>query len=298
MPYDDVQKFSEAAVNKARLLKEHPGKYFLRAVMAGFFIVVAMIFSNVVGNTFQSTDPAWGKLLGGIVFAIAVLLIVFIGAELFTGNNLVMAFGAYDKKVSWAQVGKVWLVSYIGNFVGCLILSVIFVLAGASGTADYYAGFIGNKLSIPAGEMFFRAILCNFFVCLAVACGMKCKNEVAKFFMIILCIAGFVVAGFEHCVANMATFVTAALLVPGGISLTAALKSMVIVTIGEGKDRIYTHGEKEVLAEKDRREHGLPVNDNTMVELANLCGYLGLDFHKYFDGYKLSKESKFFTGNY
>ncbi len=52
------------------------GKYFLRAVMAGFFIVVAMIFSNVVGNTFQSTDPAWGKLLGGIVFAIAVLLIV------------------------------------------------------------------------------------------------------------------------------------------------------------------------------------------------------------------------------
>ena len=80
--------------------------------------------------------------------------------------------------------------------------------------------------------MFFRAILCNFFVCLAVACGMKCKNEVAKFFMIILCITGFVVAGFEHCVANMATFVTAALLVPGGISLTAALKSMVIVTIG------------------------------------------------------------------
>ena len=74
MPYDDVQKFSEAAVNKAKLLKEHPGKYFLRAVMAGFFIVVAMIFSNVVGNTFQSTDPAWGKLLGGIVFAIAVLL--------------------------------------------------------------------------------------------------------------------------------------------------------------------------------------------------------------------------------
>ena len=123
MPYDDVQKFSEAAVNKARLLKEHPGKYFLRAVMAGFFIVVAMIFSNVVGNTFQSTDPAWGKLLGGIVFAIAVLLIVFIGAELFTGNNLVMAFGAYDKKVSWAQVGKVWLVSYIGNFVGCLIIT-------------------------------------------------------------------------------------------------------------------------------------------------------------------------------
>ena len=98
MPYDDVQKFSEAAVNKARLLKEHPGKYFLRAVMAGFFIVVAMIFSNVVGNTFQSTDPAWGKLLGGIVFAIAVLLIVFIGAELFTETILLWHLGPMTKK--------------------------------------------------------------------------------------------------------------------------------------------------------------------------------------------------------
>ena len=66
----------------------------------------------------------------------------------------------------------------------------------------------------------------------------------------------------------------------------------------DGKDRIYTHGEKEVFAEKERREKGIPVNDNTMVELANLCGYLKLDFHKYFEGYELPKDSKFFTGNY
>src|SRR5699024_5733037 len=59
----------------------------------------------------------------------------------------------------------------------------------------------------------------------------------------------------------------------------------------EGKDRIYTHGEKEVLAEKDRREHGLPVNDNTMVELANLCGYLGLDFNKYFMDMSFQKKA-------
>ncbi|MFQ7767796.1 MAG: formate/nitrite transporter family protein [Fusicatenibacter saccharivorans] len=129
------KNFSEAAVNKARLLKEHPRKYFLRAVMAGFFIVVAMIFSNVVGNTFQSTRSCLGKLLGGIVFAIAVLLIVFIGAELFTGNNLVMAFGAYDKKVSWAQVGKVWLSKLHRKLCRMPDSSVIFVLAGASGTA-------------------------------------------------------------------------------------------------------------------------------------------------------------------
>lgn len=69
-------------------------------------------------------------------------------------------------------------------------------------------------------------------------------------------------------------------------------------TCTDGQDRIYTHGEKEVAAEKDRKENGIPVNDNTMVELADLCSYLKLDFGSYFEGYELPKDSKFFNGNY
>ena len=231
MNYEDVQKVSNAAKAKITLLEQNTAKYFMRSIMAGFFIIAAMIFSNVVGNIFSGESPAWGKFLSACVFALAVLLISMIGGELFTGNNFVMAFGAFDKKVSWGDAGKVWIVSYIGNFVGCLILSLIFVWAGASGTKDYFAGFINNKLSIPAGEMLFRAILCNFFVCLGVLCGIKLKSEAAKFLMIVMCISGFVVSGFEHCIANMGIFVTAYCLVPG-LSLGAMLKSMVIVTIG------------------------------------------------------------------
>lgn len=232
MNHEDVQKLSNAANAKITLLQNDFLKYFMRAIMAGFFIVVAMIFSNVVGNVFAGAEePAWGKFLGALVFSIAVLLISMVGGELFTGNNLVMAFGVYDKRVTLGDAGKVWLVSYIGNFVGCLILSLIFVWAGASGTKDYFAGFIGNKLAIPAGQMFFRAVLCNFFVCLGVLCGIKLKSEAAKFLMIVMCISGFVVSGFEHCVANMGIFVTAACLVPG-LSVGAMIKSMVIVTLG------------------------------------------------------------------
>ncbi len=231
MPYENVKLFSNAAISKADLLKTHPGKYFIRAIMAGFFIAVAMIYNNVIGNIFKDVDPAWGKVLGGLVFSIAVLLIVFLGGELFTGNNLVMAFGAYDKSVTPGQLGKVWLVSYIGNFVGCFIFSLIFVASGASGTSDYFAGYVQNKLTLPAGQMFFKAVLCNFFVCLAVACGMKCRDEAAKFLMITICISGFVISGLEHCVANMATFVTAFFLVPG-LSIPLILRSMFIVTIG------------------------------------------------------------------
>ena len=110
MNQEDVQKLSNAANAKITLLKNDFFKYFMRAIMAGFFIVVAMIFSNVVGNVFSGAEePAWGKFLGALVFSIAVLLISLVGGELFTGNNLVMAFGAYDKSVSWGDAGKVWL---------------------------------------------------------------------------------------------------------------------------------------------------------------------------------------------
>ena len=231
MNYEDVQKVSNAAKAKIHLLNNHFGKYFLRAIMAGFFIIAAMIFSNVGGNIFSGESPAWGKFLSACVFALAVLLISMIGGELFTGNNFVMAFGAFDKKVGWKDVCKVWVVSYIGNFIGCAILGLIFVLAGAAGTADYYAAFIPNKLALSTSTMFFRAILCNFFVCLGVLCGIKLKEESAKVPMIILCIAAFVISGFEHCVANMGNFFVAYLLVPG-LSLTAMLRSMLIVTLG------------------------------------------------------------------
>ena len=79
-----------------------------------------MIYNNVAGNLFEGSAP--GKFIGALVFSIAVLLIVMVGGELFTGNNLVMAFGLLDKKVGWGDLGKVWVVSYIGNFVGCFIL--------------------------------------------------------------------------------------------------------------------------------------------------------------------------------
>lgn len=131
MNQEDVQKLSNAANAKITLLKNDFFKYFMRAIMAGFFIVVAMIFSNVVGNVFSGAEePAWGKFLGALVFSIAVLLISLVGGELFTGNNLVMAFGAFDKKISWGDAAKVWVVSYIGNFVGCLFF-LCFCMGGA-----------------------------------------------------------------------------------------------------------------------------------------------------------------------
>lgn len=92
MNYEDVQKVSNAAVvKKSQLVNTGFGKYFTRAVMAGFFIVLAMIFSNVVAAHSPGQSSAWGKFFSAVVFSIAVLLISMVGGELFTGNNFVMA---------------------------------------------------------------------------------------------------------------------------------------------------------------------------------------------------------------
>ena len=88
MNREDVEKLSTAAKGKINLLNSNFGKYFMRAIMAGFFIDVAMIYSNVVGNVFSKTFPEWGKFLGAIVFSIAVLLIVMVGL----GNQLYRQF--------------------------------------------------------------------------------------------------------------------------------------------------------------------------------------------------------------
>lgn len=229
----DVEAMAQAAVNKAGLCNEHFGKYFMRAIMAGFFIVVATILSNVSAAVLYPTYPQFAKLLGAFLFSIAIVLIVFIGGELFTGNNMTMAMGAYNGSCSVKDVVKVWIVSYIGNFIGAFILGAIFVGSGASHDimVNYYNSFIDAKLSIAPMEMVLRGIMCNFMVCIAVLTGTRMKSESGKLIVMFCVIMAFVVAGFEHCIANMGTFSIAYMLL-GGINLGLVAKSMLFVTIG------------------------------------------------------------------
>ncbi len=142
-----------------------------------------------------------------------------------------MAFGAYDKKSNLGRGRQGVGHQLSGKFCGLPDSGLIFVGAGAAGTKEYFAGYINNKLTIPMGEMFFRAVLCNFFVCLAVLCGIKLKEETAKILMIMICISGFVISGFEHCVANMGIFVTA-FAMDTSLSIGAMLRNLAVVTLG------------------------------------------------------------------
>mgnify|MGYP000747906814 CR=1 FL=1 len=108
--------------------------------------------------------------------------------------------------------------------LGCLILALIFVGAGASGTADYFCRIYKRKTEYSGRtDGFSVRYFVNFFVCLAVLCGIKLKSESGKFLMIVICISGFVVSGFEHCIANMGNFYSAFCMVPG-LSVGAMLQ--------------------------------------------------------------------------
>lgn len=121
---------------------------------------------------------------------------------------MVMAMGVYTKTCKVSDMIKTWVISYIGNFVGSFILGGLFVWSNASHQilVDYYRSFIYTKLDATPMELFVRGVLCNFLVCLAVYTGMKLKSESGKMIMMFCIITAFVLAGFEHCVANMGTF--------------------------------------------------------------------------------------------
>lgn len=229
----DLEVMKTAAHRKATLCNQYFGKYMMRAIVAGFFIGVATILSNMTAAVLLPTYPQFGKLLSSIFFSIAIILVVFIGGELFTGNNMVMAMGVYTKTCKISELLKVWLFSYVGNFIGAFVIAGLLVASHSSRQLlmDYYESFIYAKLDATPMELFVRGILCNFLVCLAVYVGMKLKSESGKMIMMFCIITAFVLAGFEHCVANMGTFSIGYMLL-GDIGTAAVIKSQIFVTLG------------------------------------------------------------------
>lgn len=232
--YDkELDAFASAAVSKYDKTKNSPLQYFMGAVIAGFFIVVATVLSNVTAAVFYEKSPEVAKLLGSFLFSIAIVLIVFIGGELFTGNNMTMAMGVYNKKVTWGNAIKVWVYSYIGNFIGAFLLGGMVVMSGCVKgiLTNYYEAIIPGKLELDPLTFFIRGILCNYLVCLAVFVGKKMETEIGKLVVMFCVITAFVITGFEHCIANMGTFTIAGFLL-GGLPVKELVMSFVFVTLG------------------------------------------------------------------
>jgi formate/nitrite transporter len=191
------------AIGKTKLT---PLSTFALAVMAGMLIATGATFMLLVkGDT--NLGFAASQLLGGLCFSLGLLCVIIAGAELFTGNCL-MVCAAADKKISWGAVLKNWGVVYVGNLVGSLLMVAILLGANYAGMAggavgDAMINVANSKISLSPSAIFFRGIMCNWLVCLAVWMGFAGRTVIDKVFTSIFPVMAFVACGFEHCVANM-----------------------------------------------------------------------------------------------
>ena len=178
-------------------------------LLAGAFIGLGALYFNIVASD-ASLGFAAKRVLGGVCFSLGLLLVVVAGAELFTGNNL-LAMAWAEGKISTAELLRNWVVVCIANFAGAVGLAVLVWLSGHLSMNDYAVGrslvaTAAAKAGLPLVEAFFRGMLCNVLVCMAVWMSFAGRSVFDKFIAIVFPISAFVAAGFEHSIANMYIF--------------------------------------------------------------------------------------------
>lgn len=204
-------------------------------VLAGAFVA----FGGML-YTLAITDSTFGfgatRLIGGAAFSLGLVLVVVGGAELFTGNNLlVMAWAS--RKISLTGLLRNWSLVYVANFAGALATAVMLYLSGTlslsdNAVANTAMAIAAAKVELPFLEAFVRGILCNTLVCLAIWLCMACRHVSGKVLCIVFPITAFVALGFEHSVANMYLIPVGMLATNGAIELQPLMQNLLPVTLG------------------------------------------------------------------
>lgn len=221
------------------------GRMFVAAMLAGAFIGFGAMFFCLF--TSDSSLPfAVQRAGGGACFCLGLVLVLCCGAELFTGNSL-MVCSLFSKKIGAGQLARNWAIVWLGNLAGSLVV-VFLVCASQMGAMN--GGAVGttmvnvasSKASLAPATIFAKGILCNVLVCLAVWIGFSARSVVDKVLGIFLPITAFVACGFEHCVANMFFLPTGLLMKSAGfgaavanagtLDVTAILYNLSAATVG------------------------------------------------------------------
>jgi len=205
LPSEMALKAEEIGVKKANLDLWSKGGL---AVLAGAFIAMGAIFATVAWTGAADKIP-WGvsRLIGGLAFSLGLILVVVGGAELFTGNNLIVMAWA-SRRISTYQLTRNWVVVYVGNFIGSVGIVVIVFLSRHFMADDGGLGLTAlnialTKVHLGFAEALASGIMCNVLVCMAIWLAYSSRTTGGKILAIVFPISAFVAAGFEHCIANM-----------------------------------------------------------------------------------------------
>jgi len=271
---ETLDEQSRAAADKAAAVRSLP-RYLLLAGLAGAYVGAAIVLLISVSAPLAASSNAATKLVQGAVFGLALTLVVFAGAELFTGNAMTMLQGLTARQVRTRDLAAVWAASLVGNLVG----SVLFAAAvNASGVLQNEAStglvqkMVSGKAALDGGQLFWRALLCNLLVCLALWMAARTRSDGAKLAVLWWALLAFIAAGFEHSVANMTTFALGvfqgsagwgdlaynlAWTVPGNVVGGGVLVGLTYAWLGRPADRTATATQA---LEAPGSEGGLPVD--------------------------------------
>lgn len=216
-PTEIAAKVNSIGVAKARLPVL---RMFMLAVLAGAFIALGALYFTVVRSD-ASLGFAVRQVLGGVVFSLGLLLVIVAGAELFTGNNLLVMAWA-DGLISTREVLRNWAIVSVGNLVGAAGLALLVYLSrhpemNSGAIGEQVVTIAANKQQMPFWTAFFRGAMCNVLVCMAVWMALAGRSVIDKAVAIVFPISAFVAAGFEHSIANMYFFPLAMLLQADGV---------------------------------------------------------------------------------
>lgn len=201
-PVEVTDNYIKASAGKA----ESPvWRLFVLAFFAGVLVALGAIASSTAAQGVADTGTA--RFITGAIFPIGLMMVVLLGTELFTGNAL-MVTAAMDKLITWPALLRNWVVVYLGNFAGAIMMAALMAFFGqlniGGGTlAAYTVKIAAAKCSLPWMDAFVLGIFCNLLVCIAIYLGNTANDTSGKILGLFFPVFGFVIAGFEHCVANM-----------------------------------------------------------------------------------------------
>jgi nitrite transporter len=229
-----LDHFAQVAADKAAFARETPTAFFISSMLAGAYVGIGIILIFTLG---QQIDPALRSLVMGACFGIALTLVVFAGADLFTGHTMFMTIGVARGSVDLAGLARAWVLSWLGNLAGSVLLAAIFWIGGGGQIlkegADLIFAASGAKMNAPALALVARGALCNWLVCLALWTSARASSDAAKCILIWWCLFAFIAAGFEHSIANMTIFSIALLgNHPANVTLSGMAFNLTWVTLG------------------------------------------------------------------
>lgn len=234
--YEAVESVVQMALNKKKYLEESLLRYVTKAALASMFIGFAIIICYRLAEPFFDAKSPVTSFMASIFFGAALVLIMFGGGELFTGNTMVMTMSTVKKATTWKDALTNWVATYAGNLIGAAIFALFIHYSGLYADSDnsqFLMSVVGGKISLTTAQMFFRSILCNWLVCLGFWVPINVKGDGVKIASMMLLVFGFVISGYEHSIANMVLFALAlAAPHPDTITLVGILHNLGVVTLG------------------------------------------------------------------